>query len=341
MKSTGKIKIDRRLLIVAAIISILLSILNFLSLKDRDYLILIRTVLPTLLLFAALYFPTMIYSTVMAGIGAFWSVLTVFFLPSSLLLTDLTAPGSELCFPAFMVLCVIGLIFAGLGAAEAVVWIRELRDRKKRSNATEGMDQMTRGLVTFLRPRQGMAIMCLIVCLLLMSMMFTPFSTGMLRNRPFERNDILFSNILLATIPPIGALIAIFVIIREIRRFDRYIKDLQNSELLSQAVFDYYRGKVFCSDHVIIGTKYILTEGAGRIVDCGSITKIYHSRSDSVQYGHWHLCAEQKDGTDVRLFELPYPQTQKCYDEFVLPILREISRNNADIVIDGPGEFRK
>ena len=56
---------------------------------------------------------------------------------------------------------------------------------------------------------------------------------------------------------------------------------------------------------------------------------------------HWYLCAEQKDGPEVRLIELPYIHMQKNYDEFVLPMLTEISSNNVDIIIDGPGEFRK
>ena len=90
MKNDRIFKIDRRLLIAAAVIAIILTILNFCYHMKRNpedmagnMVFLIGTMVPNLCLFAALRFPTMIYSTVLAGIGAFWSVNFVFLISAT------------------------------------------------------------------------------------------------------------------------------------------------------------------------------------------------------------------------------------------------------------------
>ena len=59
-----------------------------------------------------------------------------------------------------------------MSAAEAVSWIRELRDRKKAEDAAEGIDRMTKGLTTFLRPRMTGAL-AMFFPLVLLTFLFT------------------------------------------------------------------------------------------------------------------------------------------------------------------------
>ena len=81
MQSDRKYESDRIILIAANIICIILCIYNYMSLGEGKSIgVLVRTILPSLLFFVALKYPSMIYSTVLAGIGAFWSVLAIFIL---------------------------------------------------------------------------------------------------------------------------------------------------------------------------------------------------------------------------------------------------------------------
>ena len=103
MKKDRRFKIDRRLLIAAAVIALIFTIIIFLDQNGQDgrnmakrISILIRTMLPELFLFAALRFPTMIYSTALAAIGAFWSVYFALLIPAVLLISQNPVSGSSL-----------------------------------------------------------------------------------------------------------------------------------------------------------------------------------------------------------------------------------------------------
>lgn len=67
-------KFARKLLIIAVVLSVLASIYDFISMSGPNYWVLIRSILPTLLLSVSLKYPTMAYSSIFAGTGAFWSV---------------------------------------------------------------------------------------------------------------------------------------------------------------------------------------------------------------------------------------------------------------------------
>lgn len=328
MKKDRKFKIDRRLLIAAAVIAIILTILNscyHMKQNPQDMsgnmAILIRTMVPHLFLFAALRFPSMIYSTVLAGIGAFWSVYLLFMTPAAFLFELTESP------PLLVVPCILGLILALMSGAEAVSWIRELRDRRRVEDAGEGIDRMTAGLITFLRPRMTVA--------LLMFIWFTILSLQYAQMGLFT--PIRIDNLIL----PALALSPALYMVSKAWKYARVSRNLKESGESGQAALDYHRGKSYCKGHVILGSKYIFVEGSGRLVKYSELSKIYHRYSDSGRRTYWNLFAVKKDGTEFLLIELPYAHWQKNYDEFVKPMIDDIRANGPDITIGGPGAFRK
>lgn len=331
MKKDRKFKIDRRLLIAAAVIAIILTILNFCDHMKQNpqdmsgnMAILIRTMVPDLFLFAALRFPSMIYSTVLAGIGAFWSVCLVFMIPAAFLL-ELTESS-----PLLVVPCILSLILALMSGAEAVSWIRELRDRRKVEDAAEGIDRMTAGLITFLRPRMTVALL-----------MFIWFTILSLQYAQMGLLTPISSYNLFLLLFPAWALATALYIVSKAWKYARVSRNLKESGESGQAALDYHRGKSYCKGHVILGSKYIFVEGSGRLVKYSELSKIYHRYSTSGRRTYWNLFAVKKDGTEFLLIELPYAHWQKNYDEFVKPMIDDIRANGPDITIGGPGAFRK
>lgn len=67
-------KFARKLLIIAVVLSVLVSIYDFISVSGPNYWVLMRIILPTLLLSVSLKYPTMAFSSILAGMGAFSSV---------------------------------------------------------------------------------------------------------------------------------------------------------------------------------------------------------------------------------------------------------------------------
>ena len=346
MKKDRRFKIDRRLLIAAAVIYSILTIIGFLHKYGQEgrsiqasLFILVMTSLPVLFLFAALRFPTMIYSTVLAGIGAFWSVCFVFLIPGSLLFIQDRGSHSSPFTIAGAVLETIGLILGLMSAAEAASWIRDLRDGIREADAAEDIDRMTKGLTAFLRPRMPGAL-AFFICAVVAGVAFfrTWKDNPALSMFPPENSDDL-GPLFICLLPPVVALLSALSMISEIRKYARYVNDLKDSGAIDQAALDYYKGKAYCQGRVILGSQYILVEGTGRLTQYSDIEKIYHDFNDSGKYKHWYLVAVKKDGTEFHLVELPFLHTQKNYDEYVRPMLDEIGVIDPGIVIEGPGEF--
>ncbi len=347
MKKDRKFKIDRRLLIAAAVIYSILMIIGFLHQYGQEgrsiqasLFILVMMSLPVLFLFAALRFPTMIYSTVLAGIGAFWSVCSVFFIPGSLLFVQERGSHSSPFTIAGAVLGTIGLILGLMSGAEAVSWIRDLRDRKREADAWEGIDRMTKGLSAFLRPRMPGAL-AFFIWAVLAEVVFFPFwkEISALSTFPPKNSDNL-SPPFFCLLPPAVALLSALYMISETRKYARHVNDLKDSGVFGQAALDYHKGKAYCQGRVILGSQYILVEGTGRLTEYSDIAKICHDVKDgSSRDRHWYLVAVKKDGTEFRLVELPYAPKRKNYDKYVRPMLDEIGVIDPGIVIEGPGEF--
>lgn len=337
MEPNRRFRIDRRLLVAAAIIYILLFTILLVSNSDewnrirQDYeglIMIIVIILPVPLFFAALRFPTLIYSKIVAGICTFWLVEVVLMIPffalfvfgllsvieSSLLLTlALTA------YSFFSIIC------AAKSVVEAVAWVSELREKKKAEDAEKGIEQMTSGLITFLRPRLAYALMFFVVGILMMFYVVIPEPT-------FSIANIIFCGAFLLTV---------VYILWSIWDYHRYIKSLEHSGVLNQAVLEYYSGHAYCEGHVVLGVKYIFVEGEARIYEYENFTKYFFKWDDSGRVHVWYLYAVKKDGTEIPLIELPYYRTKKNYYEHVYPMINEIRIKSKNVSIEGPGEFRK
>ena len=346
MKKDRKFKIDRRLLIAAAVIYSILMIIGFLHQYGQEgrsiqasLFILVMMSLPVLFLFAALRFPTMIYSTVLAGIGAFWPMYFVFFILGTLLFMQNPLSDSSPFKIAGAVLWTIGLILGLMSGAEAVSWIRDLRDRKREADAWEGIDRMTKGLTAFLRPRMPGALTFFIWGVFAAVVFFRAWKVSLAPSAfPPKNSDNLSLPFFCLLLPAVALLSALYMI-SETRKYARYVNDLKDSGVFGQAALDYHKGKAYCQGRVILGSQYILVEGTGRLTEYSDIEKIYHDFNDSGKYKHWYLVAVKKDGTEFHLVELPFLHTQKNYDEYVRPMLDEIGVIDPGIVIEGPGEF--
>lgn len=342
MGKNKRTAITRKLLIAAAVMAFILTIINSLQLywverrsMSECILTLVRTMLPVLFFFAALRFPTMIYSTALAGIGAFWSVLVLFMVPPMLYYKQYSASAGYGA--VIMAACTVGLILAIMGAAAAVSWIRELRDRGKAEDAAEGIEPMTRGLITFLRPRMTDS---LVLFILLTLLTVTFFRQKMIRvSLPRDMSELI---ILVCTLAlPVGALLLAIQMIKAQLKYDRYVNDLKDTGAAGQAALDYHKGRAYCNGKVILGSQYIFVEGAGLLTQYSDLVKIYHDYNDSSKYRHWYLIAVNKDGKAYRLVNLPYIHTQNNYNEYVQPMLDKIRFQNPEILIEGPGNFRK
>ena len=346
MKKDRRFKIDRRLLIAAAVIYSILTIIGFLHQYGQEersiqasLFILVMMSLPVLFLFAALRFPTMIYSTVLAGIGAFWPMYFVFLILGALLFMQNPLSDSSPFTIAGVVLWTIGLILGLMSGAEAVSWIRDLRDRKRDEDAWEGIDRMTKGLTAFLRPRMPVALTFFILGVFAAVVFFRAWKDSLAPSAFPPKNSDNLSTHFFCLLPPAVALPSALYMIRETRKYARYVNDLKDSGVISQAALDYHKGKAYCQGRVILGSQYIFVEGTGRLTEYSGIEKIRHDFKDSGKQRHWDIIASKKDGEEIRLVELPYVHTQKNYDEYVRPMLDEIGVIDPGIVIEEPGEF--
>ena len=340
MKPNIRFRIDRRLLIAAAVIYILLFAMLILSSSSewdwnrvkQDYGILIFPVLPAPLFFAALRFPEMIYSKILAGVCTFWMVITVLMTPLLALLVPIpySAIESSLLFNlAYAAYSIFILICAVKSAIVAVAWVSELREKKKVKNAGEGIEQMTKGLITFLRPRLLYALVFFGV-LLMINMVFIETSTTDV--------ELFVIEIICFRVP---FLLTVVYILWRIWDYHRYIKGLEHSGVLNQAVLEYYGGHEYCEGHVVLGVEHIFVEGEARIYKYDDYTKYFYKWDDSGRVHYWYLYAVKKDGTEMQLIELPYKRTQENYYEHVYPMVNEIRIKSKNVVIEGPGKFRK
>ena len=332
MQSDRKYESDRIILITANIICIILCIYNYMSLGEgKSISVLVRTVLPSLLFFVALKYPSMIYSTVLAGIGAFWSVMAIFMLSFMIIIEKSSSLSvHESGFVLFIVLEGMGLICAGISAAKGVALIKKLRDDEKAEEAATGIDQMTKGLTRFLFPRNAFPIMMAIsMSIVLVTLFRFEISDGTL--------DKDIDNIIFWAVLVVGIILSVLFIVKNIRGYKSYISDLSQSGVLNQAVLDYYKGKGYCNDSVFLGQKYIFVKGAGRLYEYSGIEEISHRWSDTGKSTYWRLEAKNTDGTEYTLVELSYRHTKENYDNYVLPMLDEIRMINPNIKIGEPG----
>jgi hypothetical protein len=237
------------------------------------------------------------------------------------------------------VLWIIGLILGLMSGAEAVSWIRDLRDRKREEDAAEGIDRMTKGLTAFLRPRMPGALAFFIWGVFAAVVFFRAWKVSLAPSAFPPKNSDNLSPPFFCLLPPAVALLSALYMIRETRKYARYVNDLKDSGVFGQAALDYHKGKAYCQGRVILGSQYILVEGTGRLTEYSDIAKIRHDVKDGSRNRHWYLIASKKDGTEIHLVELPYVHTQKNYDEYVRPMLDEIGVIDSGIVIEGPGEF--
>lgn len=321
----------RKVTAFASVIYLFLCVLLIINsdISESNFVSLIVLILPPLLLFAALRYPDMTYSRVLAAIPAFWVVFTVLATPFMLALffDRLTVIQSiPVLYVAFMAYCIFILIYAIRCAVEADKWVSELREKKKAEDSEEGTERMTKGLVVFLRPRQPYAIMYL-VCFLVLTIVTLQWSST--------------DTFIFVYFCRVGLLLLAGYILRNFWNYNRYIRELTDSGVLSKAASDYYNGHVYYEGHLVLGVRYIFVEGKGRLIEYSSIVKIYHKWKDSRKYGYWRLYAVNKDGKEMQLLEVPYKPNQKNYDEYVYPVINEIRMRNENIVIEGPGEFSK
>jgi len=340
MRRTRSFRINRRLLVAAAIIyTFIITFFLVFNLDEQNWIrirhdyvcliMIIAFILPVPLFFAALRFPAMIYSKIVVGICTFWLVYSVLMMPFFLVgVFDLfsVVESSSVLTLVFTAYSVFGLICAAKSVVEAVAWVSELREKKKAEDAEKGIEQMTSGLITFLRPRLAYALMMFfVVGILMMFYVVIPEPT-------FSIANIIFC----------GAFLLIVVyILWSILDYHRYIKSLEHSGVLNQAVLEYYSGHVYCEGHVVLGVKYIFVEGEARIYEYENFTKYFFKWDDSGRVHVWYLYAVKKDGTEIPLIELPYYRTKKNYYEHVYPMINEIRIKSKNVSIEGPGEFRK
>ena len=332
MQSDRKYESDRIILITANIICIILCIYNYMSQGEgKSISVLVRTILPSLLFFVALKYPSMIYSTVLAGIGAFWSVMAIFMLSFMIIIEKSSSLSvHESGFVLFIVLEGMSLICAGISAAKGVALIKKLRDDEKAEEAATGIDQMTKGLTRFLFPRNAFPIMMAIsMPIVLVTLFRFQISDGTL--------DKDIDNIIFWAVLVVGIILSVLFIVKNIRGYKSYISDLSQSGVLNQAVLDYYKGKGYCNDSVFLGQKYIFVKGAGRLYEYSGIEEISHRWSDTGKSTYWRLEAKSTDGTEYTLVELSYRHTKENYELFVLPMLDEIRMINPNIKIGEPG----
>ena len=125
---SGRFTFGGCLLITVAIVSILATIIRFIWRSEVVLGVLVATVLPALLLFVALKFPTMIFSAAIAGIGTFFSVFnTLAFLSSSYHEWRASTSDSVIADPMFTIELIFIFICAAASAVGAIVWTRKLR----------------------------------------------------------------------------------------------------------------------------------------------------------------------------------------------------------------------
>lgn len=336
MQFDRKHRLNRIILITAAILSIILSFYLCFGLSPaKNIRILVIMILPALLLFIALKYPSMIYSTIFAGIGTFWSVLSIFLVLYAVWMTRYgSLSESEFGFEVFLVMEGLGFICAIISTAKAVALVKILREDEKVSEAADGIDQMTKGLTRFLFPRNSYPIIMTISLSILLFCIFRLWSSSKASD---EDTDI----VLIVLIVIIAVAIPSFVlfIVKNIRRYRSYIRDLSESGVLDQAVYDYYQGKEYCKDSVVLGQKCIFVKGAAKIYEYSGIEEISHSWSEGTRDAYWRLIAKNTDGTEYTLVELPFRHNKKEYDNYVLPMLDEIKKINSVIQIGGPGKF--
>lgn len=343
MRRTRSFRINRRLLVAAAIIyTFIITFFLVFNLDEQNWIrirhdyvcliMIIAFILPVPLFFAALRFPAMIYSKIVVGICTFWLVFSVLLMPFFLVgVFDLfsVVESSSVLTLVLTAYSVFGLICAAKSVVEAVAWVSELREKKKAEDAEKGIEQMTSGLITFLRPRLTYALM-LFGILLMINMMSMQDSVADVAD--FIIFIIFFRGALLLTAA---------YILWSIWDYHRYIKSLEHSGVLNQAVLEYYSGHAYCEGHVVLGVKYIFVEGEARIYEYENFTKYFFKWDDSGRVHVWYLYAVKKDGTEIPLIELPYYRTKKNYYEHVYPMINEIRIKSKNVSIEGPGEFRK
>ena len=327
------IKINRRLLKTAVAIDILAFVIFFIFKLDERNWILLTPALAALLFFVALKFPDMACSKVLAGICTFMVITAVMIGPMLFVLGVLapySAIESSLFHWAFLAFVVVVMICAWMSAAEAVSWIRELREKKKAADVEEGIDSMTRGVIKFLRPRLGMFLVCFAL--------FAAIPAGSAFGPRLKMDTF---SLVLELLSGLISLLILVVMLFLIWRYNRYIKGLKASGVLSQAAMEFYKGNVYCEGHVVLGMQYIFVEGEGTIYEYDDFVKYFHKWSEAGRVHYWFLYAVKKDGTEIQLFELPYARTKKNYYEYVYPLINEIRIKSKDIAMEGPGEFYK
>ena len=324
-------KFARKLLIIAVVLSVLASIYDFISMSGPNYWVLIRIILPTLLLSVSLKYPTMAYSSIFAGTGAFWSVAIL-----SMYLLRLLERLNTSIYDSTVVLaiiCFLCLYFAYISAGEAVGWITELRIKQKDLDTDEGMDKMTKEFIKFLSPRTTFLMVLVLLFVIFVLVLFIGTLLDMRRQGRLS-NPYGIVGILIVLI-----LMQVWMIIKTNKEYRHYIKDLSSTGKLSQAVLDYYRGSNNLDGQVVLGQQYIFVEGASRVYEYDSLERMYFVRKPYKGVKSWRIMAVNKDGTIINLFNLE--DDKEFFKKYVLPILDAIKHRNPDILIEEPMELAK
>ena len=297
------IKINRRLLKTAAAIDILAFVIFFIFKLDERNWILLAPALAALLFFVALKFPDMACSKVLAGICTFM-VITAVMIGPLLFVLGVWAPYSAIESSLFH-----WAFLAFVVVVMICAWM----------SAAEAV-----------RPRLGMFLVCFAL--------FAAIPAGSAFG-PRLKMDTL--SLVLELLSGLISLLILVVMLFLIWRYNRYIKGLKASGVLSQAAMEFYKGNVYCEGHVVLGMQYIFVEGEGTIYEYDDFVKYFHKWSEAGRVHYWFLYAVKKDGTEIQLFELPYARTKKNYYEYVYPLINEIRIKSKDIAMEGPGEFYK
>ena len=324
-------KFARKLLIIAVVLSVLVSIYDFISMSGPNYWVLIRIILPTLLLSVALKYPTMAYSNIFAGTGAFSSVAVL-----SMYLLRLLERLNTSIYDSTVVLaiiCFLCLYFAYISAGEAVGWITELRIKQKDLDTDEGMDKMTKEFIKFLSPRTTFLMALVLFFAIFVLVLFVGTLLDMRRQGRLS-NPYGIVGIIIIII-----LMQVWMIIKTKKGYRHYIKDLSSTGKLSQAVLDYYKGSNYLDGQVVLGQQYIFVEGASRIYEYDSLERMYFVRKSYKGVKSWRIMAVNKDGTIINLFSLE--DDKEYYLKYVLPILDAIKHRNPDVLIEEPKELAK
>ena len=324
-------KYVRKLLIIAVVLSVLASIYEFISMSGPNYWVLIRIILPTLLLSVSLKYPTMAYSSILAGIGALSSVAVL-----SMYLLRLLKRLNTSIYDSTVVLaiiCFICLYFAYISAGEAVGWITELRIKQKDLDTAEGMDRMTKEFIKFLSPRTTFLMALVLFFAIFVLVVFVGTLLDMRRQGRLS-NPYGIVGILIIII-----LMQVWMIIKTKKEYSHYIKDLSSTGKLSQAVLDYYKGSNYLDGQVVLGQQYIFVEGASRVYEYDSLKRMYFVRKSYKGVKSWNIMAVNKDGTIINLFNLE--DDKEFFQKYVLPILDDIKHRNPDVLIEEPKELVK